>query len=287
MDNEILSIQEIVPNVYTLVIKAERIARKARPGQFVILMAEESGERIPFTICDWDAEEGTITLNFLEVGVSTCELARKKKGELLYSVAGPLGKEASLPEGKSVLLGGGCYGIGAIYPLARELKKLGNRVTIVVEGRAEYLIYMADKLKTVSDEFHVVTVDNPTGSEAKVKDVVKSLLEKGEPIDCAYFIGCSFMMMKCSEVTKPYNLKSYVYLDALMLDGTGMCGCCRVTVGGKTRFACVHGPEFDGHEVDWEEFAQKKSYYHEEEVRAYHHHGCRNHSHEHHHERRR
>jgi len=284
MDNEIIAMEEIVPNIYNLVIRAERIARKARPGQFVIVMSSEEGERIPFTICDWDREEGTLSLNFLEVGMSTCELARMKAGDRLYSVSGPLGKGASLTEGESVLLGGGCYGIGAIFPLARALKEQGKRVTTVVEGRSEYLIYMAEKLREFSDEFHMVTVDNPMGTEAKVKGVVGELLAEGKSFDYAHFIGCSFMLMKCCETTRPYDLKSYVHLDTLMLDGTGMCGCCRCSVDGKTKFACVDGPEFDGHKVDWEEFVLKKSYYHEEEVRSYHHRGCRgSHDHTHRH----
>jgi len=281
MNNRIVSMEEVVPNVYNLVIEAKRIARKAEPGQFVIVMANEDGERLPFTICDWDPKAGTISLNFLEVGTSTSELARKQAGDLLHSVSGPLGKPATLVEGKEVFLGGGCYGIGAIYPIARALKEKGNKLTVVVEGRSEYLIYMAEKLKEVSDEFHVVTVDNPTGTEAKVKDMIATLIKDGRTVDVAYFVGCSFMMMKACEVTKPHGIKSYVYLDALMLDGTGMCGCCRVSVGGKIKFACVNGPEFDGHEVDWQEFALKKSYYHEEEVRSYHHRGCRN---QHHHD---
>ncbi len=275
MKNEIVTMDEVVPNIYRLVIKVPRIASKAKPGQFVILMADEEGERLPFTLSDWDEKAGTITVNFLEVGLSTCQLARMKAGEKLFSVAGPLGRPATLCQEKRVLLGGGCYGIGAIYPLVRALKEKGNHVTTVIEGRTGYLLYMQEMLKKVSDEFHTVTVDNPTGTNAKVKDLIDFLLEVKEGYDQAYFIGCTFMMMKCCEATKPHGIKSYVHLDALMLDGTGMCGCCRCTVDGKTQFSCVDGPEFDGHNVDWEEFSLKKGYYMEEEVRAYHQRGCR------------
>ena len=274
MNNQILEMNEIVPNIYSMKVHAPRIARKAKPGQFVIVMAHGDGERIPFTISDWDAKEGWVRLNFLEAGMSTCQLASLKAGDTLFSLSGPLGKAATMVENKRVLVGGGCYGIGAIYPIARELKRLGCHVTTVVEGRTGYLMYMTELLKSVSDAFHMVTVDDPTGSEAKVKDTIKTLLDSGEVFDQAHFIGCSYMMMKCSQATKAHKLKTYVSLDSLMLDGTGMCGCCRVTVDGKTKFACIQGPEFDGHLVDWEEFVLKKGYYFEEEVKVYHRHAC-------------
>ncbi|HID71404.1 MAG TPA: sulfide/dihydroorotate dehydrogenase-like FAD/NAD-binding protein [Thermoplasmata archaeon] len=275
MNNKILSIHEVVPNVFRLVIEAPTIAKKARAGQFVILMSEEDGERLPFTLCDWDREKGTITLNILEVGLSTCRIGKMKSGDRLYSVSGPLGRPSTLTEGKCVFLGGGCYGIGAIYPLARELKNKGNKVITAVEGRTDYLLYMKEKLKEVSDQYYEITVLNPSGRTGKVKDIIEELLSQGEKIDLCYFMGCSFMMMKASEATRPHKIKTYVYLDSLMLDGTGMCGCCRVTVGGETKFACVDGPEFDGHQVDWDEFFLKKGYYFEEEVMVYQHHNCR------------
>ena len=265
---------EIVPNVHIIEIEVPAIAEKARPGQFVLIMPEETGERTPFTISDWNLEKGTITIFFLEVGITTAKMARLKSDDFIYSVAGPLGKPTKIKKYGTVVCGGGCYGIGAIYPIARAMKKAGNKVISIIEARSAYLIYLEEQLKEVSDKVLVSTADGSRGSKGMVPDVLTELVQDGEKIDRSYFVGCTFMMMNCSNITRPYNIKTLVALNPIMVDGTGMCGCCRVTVGGETKFACVDGPEFDGHKVDWEEMFKRKSIYLENEAMAYQNYRC-------------
>ncbi|MCK4467280.1 MAG: sulfide/dihydroorotate dehydrogenase-like FAD/NAD-binding protein [Desulfobacterales bacterium] len=260
---------EIVPNVHIIEIEVPAIAEKARPGQFVLIMPEETGERTPFTISDWNFEKGTITIFFLEVGITTAKMARLKSDDFIYSVAGPLGKPTKIKKYGTVVCGGGCYGIGAIYPIARAMKKAGNTVTIIIEARSAYLLYLEEQLKEVSDKVLVSTADGSRGAKGMVQDVLTKLVQNGEKINRSYFVGCTFMMMNCSNITRPYNIKTLVALNPIMVDGTGMCGCCRVTVGGETRFACVDGPEFDGHQVDWKELFERKAIYLENEAVAY------------------
>ena len=260
---------EIVPNVHIIEIEVPAIAEKARPGQFVLIMPEETGERTPFTISDWNLEKGTITIFFLEVGITTAKMARLKSDDFIYSVAGPLGKPTKIKKYGTVVCGGGCYGIGAIYPIARAMKKAGNTVTTIIEARSAYLIYLEEQLKEVSDKVLVSTADGSRGAKGMVQDVLTKLVQNGEKINRSYFVGCTFMMMNCSNITRPYNIKTLVALNPIMVDGTGMCGCCRVTVGGETRFACVDGPEFDGHQVDWKELFERKAIYLENEAVAY------------------
>ncbi len=269
---QIVQSEEVVPNVYRIEIDAPRIAQKAKPGQFVIVMADEFGERIPLTISDWDAEKGTITLYMLEAGISTMKIAKLGAGDSFYSVVGPLGKRTEIKNYGTVLLGGGCYGIGAIYPLARALKAAGNRVITVIEARSGFLLYLQEELAGVSDAFYTCTSDGTAGTKGKVADVVETLAKDEKPIDLAYFVGCTFMMMQSANATKPFEIKTLVALNSIMVDGTGMCGCCRVSVGGKTRFACVDGPEFDGHQVDWEELFQRKGVYMPDEMLAFQYH---------------
>ena len=260
---------EIVPNVHIIEIEVPAIAEKARPGQFVLIMPEETGERTPFTISDWNLEKGTITIFFLEVGITTAKMARLKSDDFIYSVAGPLGKPTKIKKYGTVVCGGGCYGIGAIYPIARAMKKAGNTVTTIIEARSAYLIYLEEQLKEVSDKVLVSTADGSRGSKGMIQGVLTELVQNGEKINRSYFVGCTFMMMNCSNITRPYNIKTLVALNPIMVDGTGMCGCCRVTVGGETRFACVDGPEFDGHQVDWKELFERKAIYLENEAMAY------------------
>lgn len=265
---------EIVPNVHIIEIEAPGIAEKARPGQFVLIVPDETGERVPFSISDWNVDKGTITIFFLEVGISTSKMARIKSGGVLYSVSGPLGKPTRIDKFGSVVCGGGCYGIGAIYPIARAMKNAGNTVTTIIEARSAYLIYLEEQLKEVSDQLYISTADGSKGSKGRVPEILTELVQNGEKIDRSYFVGCTFMMMNCSNITKPYNIKTLVALNPIMVDGTGMCGCCRVTIGGETKFACVDGPEFDGHKVDWEEMFKRKSIYLENEAMAYQNYRC-------------
>ncbi len=272
---KIIEKSEVVPNVHKFVIRDPRIAKKAQAGQFVLVMANEKGERIPLTLSDWDPQEGTITLFVLELGVSTMELVSMKEGDSLYSLAGPLGHPAKVEKFGNVLLGGGCFGIGGIYPIGKAMKEAGNRVTVIMEARSNYLLYNHENLKSVADEFYITSSDGSGGMKGHVQDKIKDLMKEGKKYDRAYFIGCTFMLMQCAKATQPHNIPTGVALNAIMLDGTGMCGCCRVSVGGETKFVCVDGPELDGHLVDWDELFIRKQIYREEEAVSYQSHACR------------
>ncbi len=266
---------EVVPNVHKFVIRDSMIANKAEAGQFVLVMANEKGERIPLTLSDWDKKEGTITLYVLELGVSTMELISLEEGDSLYSLAGPLGRGAEIRKFGRVILGGGCFGVGGIYPIAKAMKKAGNHVTVIIEGRSNYLMYNKEEHSAVADEFYVATSDGSEGTKGHVQEVLINLLEEGKKFDRAYFMGCTFMLMNCAMATKPSSIPTGVALNAIMLDGTGMCGCCRVSVDGETKFVCVDGPELDGHKVDWDELFIRKHIYREEEAVSYQSHTCR------------
>ena len=270
---KIVSKSEVVPNVHKLVINAPDIAEKARPGQFVILMIDEEGERLPFTLSDWDAKNGTITIYFLEVGLSTMNLARLKAGEL-SAVIGPLGKPVSINKFGTVVLGGGCYGIGGVYPLAKALKEAGNTVITIIEARSSYLLYNENDLRKYSDRFIVATGDGTKGEKGKVHDVVQSLIKQKETINRAYFIGCTFMMMNCFNETKNHDIATFVALSPIMVDGTGMCGCCRCSVDGETKFACVDGPIFEAKDVDWDLLFKRNASYSQQETMIYQFHSC-------------
>lgn len=270
---KILSKSEIVPNVHKLVLKAPDIAGKAKPGQFVILMIDEEGERLPFTLSDWDAKNGTITIYFLEVGLSTMELVRFK-GDELFAVIGPLGKPTSIERFGTVVIGGGCYGIGGIYPIAKALKEAGNKIITIIEARSSYLIYNEVDLRKVSDRLIVATGDGTKGERGKVHDVVKNMIKQGEKIDQVYFMGCLFMMMNCFNTVKSYDITTFVALNPIMVDGTGMCGCCRCSVDGKTKFACVDGPIFEAKEVDWDQLFKRNAAYSQQEAMIYQFHSC-------------
>ncbi|UCG67471.1 MAG: sulfide/dihydroorotate dehydrogenase-like FAD/NAD-binding protein [Deltaproteobacteria bacterium] len=264
-------------NVHKMVVKAPEIAHSIEAGQFVIVMGSENSERIPLTVSDWNTDTGTITLYVLEIGMSTLELARMKVGDSLYAVTGPLGSPSEIGDYGTVVFGGGCYGIGEIYPIAKACKEAGNKVISIIEARYRSMFYHEKELYAVSDQVLYATSDGSRGKKGKVEDVITEMLENGVKIDQAFFIGCTQMLERCSEATRPYNIPTKVALNSIMLDGTGMCGACRVSVGGETRFACVDGPEFDGHKVDWKELNQRKSAYTEQETVAYqsYSHGCR------------
>ncbi|MEW6457013.1 MAG: sulfide/dihydroorotate dehydrogenase-like FAD/NAD-binding protein [Acidobacteriota bacterium] len=263
---KILRREQIVPNMHLLEVGASFVAKKALPGQFVIVMTDEKSERIPLTISDWNQERGTITIVFMEVGTSTKKLANMKSGDYLYALLGPLGMPSEIENFGTVLCVGGCYGIGNIYPMARALKEKGNRVISMIEGRSKFLIYWEDRIKKVSDELMAVTRDGTTKYQGHVPEILRKMISDGKKIDRVVAIGCTFMMMIASETTRESGIKTIVALNPVMVDGTGMCGACRVSVGGSTRFACVDGPDFDGHQVDWEELFFRRAAYINEEL---------------------
>ena len=219
-------------------------------------MPDERGERIPLTIADWDAEKGTVTCVFLTVGTSTRKLALLQSGDDVPVFVGPLGKPSEIKAYGTVVCAGGCFGIAAIHPIARALKAQGNRIITVVDVKARYLLYWEDKLRRVSDRFIVSTRDGEAGGTNAphyIAAELESLIAAEPRIDRVIAIGCTYLMSASAEATRPHGIKTMVSLNPIMVDGTGMCGACRCTEGGKTRFACVDGPDFDGHAVDWAE----------------------------------
>ena len=259
----ILENKMIVPNICMLTVHAPEIAGSVKAGQFVIVRAEEGGERIPLTVSDWDIEKGTITLVYLLVGKTTQKLATLT--DQLATVVGPLGNAMEIDHFGRVVCIGGCYGIASIYPIARALKEKGNRVTVIVEGRSSYLMYWQKKLKAVSDQMIVITRDGSQGVQGHIGKL-KNILARATPPDRVIVNGCNYVMMRASQETAPLNIKTIVSLNTLMIDGTGMCGVCRLTVSSSTKFACVDGPHFDGHEVNWEELTQRRKAYLKEEA---------------------
>ena len=263
----ILRRERLVPNIHLLEVEAPEIARKARPGQFVIVMPDARGERIPLTIADWDRDRGTVTSVFMAVGTTTRKLALLHPGDSLPIFAGPLGLPSETGRVGTVLCAGGCFGIAAIYPLARAFKAAGNRVIVLVDVKADYLLYWRDRLEAVADEFVVSSRDGLYGGTDFVPRHVREILGR-ETVDRVAAVGCTYLMSSIAEATRPSGVRTTVSLNPIMVDGTGMCGACRVTVDGQTRFACVDGPEFDGHKVDWAElYARRRSYF-DDEIRS-------------------
>ena len=245
-------------------ILAPDIAKKARPGQFVALMVSEEGERIPLTVVEKDAVKGAITLIFQVAGLTTKLLEKVNVGDDLYAIVGPLGHPTDIKKyGKVVIIGGG-VGIAEIFPVAKAMKDAGNHVTTILGTRTKDLLFLEKELKSVSSEFYVTTDDGSYGRKGFVTDVLDELLKK-DKYDLVYAVGPIPMMKRVAQVTKPYNTKTLVSLNAIMVDATGMCGCCRVDVGGKIRFSCVDGPEFDGHLVDWEGLTKRNRVYYDKE----------------------
>jgi ferredoxin--NADP+ reductase len=259
--------ERLVPNIHLLEIEAPEIARKCRPGQFVIVMPDARGERIPLTIADWDRERGTVTVVFMTVGTSTRKLALLGSGDTVPIFAGPLGRPSDIGSVGTVLLVGGCYGIASIHPLARAYKEAGNRVVVIVDVKADYLLYWRDRLKAIADEFVVSTRDGLYGDAGYVPQQVRAILER-EKVDRVVAVGCTYLMSSVAEATRPAGVKTVVSLNPVMVDGTGMCGACRLTVDGRTQFACVDGPDFDGHLVDWNELYLRRKAYFDDEVRS-------------------
>ena len=235
-----------------MVVSAPDIATKRKAGQFVVLMTDEKGERIPLTIVEDDKGKGTITIIFQIVGKTTTDLAGMKEGDSLFSVVGPLGHPTEIENfGTSVCVGGG-VGIGVVYPIAAALRETGNEVISIIGARTKDILILEEEMKSVSDELLIATDDGSYCYHGFVSDVLKNLIDTGKKIDRVFAVGPVPMMRVLSEVTRPFHIKTIVSLNPIMVDATGMCGACRVSVGGKTKLACVDGPEFDGHEVDFD-----------------------------------
>lgn len=274
---EILYREDLAPVTKLIEVKAPLVARKARAGQFVVIRVNEKGERIPLTIADFDREKGTLTLIFQEVGKTTMMLGTKRAGDHLASVVGPLGHPSEIENYGTVVCVGGGVGIAPIFPIARELKQAGNRVISIIGARNKDLLFWEDRMRSVSDELVVTTDDGSYGRKALVTEPLKEMLQAGLKPARIWAIGPAIMMKFVSLTTQPFGAPTIVSLNSIMVDGTGMCGACRVSVGGQTRFVCVEGPEFDGHQVDWNLLLERQRIYVDEEKRALEHwkeHGC-------------
>ncbi len=249
------------PVIKEFVVESPLIARKAQPGQFVIVRHGERGERIPLTIADFDRDEGTITMVFQEVGKSTKMLGRLEAGQCIDDVVGPLGLPAELPAGGTVACVAGGVGVAPMYPKAKAMHAAGVKIVSIVGARSSDLLIMEDRMGAVSSEMHVCTDDGSRGFHGFVSEKLRQLIEEGRRFDEVIAIGPLPMMRATCEVTRPHGLKTWVSMNPIMVDGTGMCGACRVTVGGRTKFCCVDGPMFDGHEVDFKEAMRRSQMY--------------------------
>ena len=262
---KIVSKQRIAPKEFDIWVEAPRIASHAKAGQFVVLRADEFGERIPLTIADSDKEKGLIRLIYQVVGKSTALLSTLGAGSSIEDISGPLGTPSEIDKYGTVLMVGGGVGIAALYPIIKSLKKAGNKVITILGGRTSDLVIMKEDCREYSDELIITTDDGSEGMKGVVTDAMKMVVERGEKIDRCWCIGPSIMMKFGTKAAKELALPIWVSLNPLMVDGTGMCGCCRVTVDGHIFFACVDGPEFDGHKVNWDEFMGRLRQYKDEE----------------------
>jgi ferredoxin--NADP+ reductase len=265
---EILAKENLTPVTNAFEVHAPAVARKARAGQFVIVRVHTRGERIPLTIADFDRQRGTITLVVQEVGKTTMHMCTLQPGDRLPTFVGPLGHPAEMKRYGTTLCVGGGSSIAAIFPLARALTAVGNTVVGILGARTKALIFWEDKIRAVCDELIVCTDDGSHGREGVVTLPLREMLEAGRPIDHAFVVGPAIMMKFCALTTEPFGVPTTVSLNAIMIDGTGMCGGCRVSVGGQTRFACVDGPKFDGHQVDWDVLLARQRFYLQEEQQA-------------------
>ena len=267
--NEILEKTQLSENVFKVRVRAENIARERHPGQFIILQLDDNfGERIPLTIADADADEGSITLIFQAVGKTTKVLSGYKAGDEIANVLGPLGQPTHIENfGRVVCVGGG-IGVAPLHPIAQALKEAGNHVTIIIGARTKELVILEDEMRAIADELILVTDDGSYGRKALVTEPLKEECEKSPAPDLAVAIGPPIMMKFAAETTRPYEVPTVVSLNTIMVDGTGMCGGCRVTVGGETKFVCVNGPEFDGHAVDFDNMLRRLGAYKDQESQA-------------------
>ena len=271
---EVIKREMIVPNMHMMTVSAKDITEKIEPGHFIIVRSHKDGERIPLSVADWDREKGELTFIFMEVGASTGRLSSLGEGDMVNNIVGPLGRKTEIAEFGTVVCVGGCFGIGSIYPVIRALKKKNNKVITIIEARSKNLLYWQDKLAKESDMFFPITRDGSFGYKGHIKRGAELLMENGIKPDRIIGNGCTFMIYKVSKDLEFFNVPVMVSLNTIMIDGTGMCGVCRVTVDGTMKFACVDGPDFDGRLVDWEELSKRRKQYIDEEAFLVHNSGC-------------
>ena len=253
--------EALKPTVILYEIEAPMVAKKAEPGQFIILRVDENGERIPITIHDYDREKGTVTIIVQTVGATTEKLSHKQQGEFIQDFVGPLGRPTETEGKKKVCVVGGGVGCAIAYPVLKKFHDCGAEVHAVVGFKNKDVVILEDKFKSASDVMKLVTDDGSYGEKGLVTDALKQLIEEGNQYDEIFAIGPAIMMKFVSKTTEPYGIPTTVSMSPIMVDGTGMCGGCRLTVGGATKFACVDGPDFDGHKVDWDESLKRGKMY--------------------------
>ncbi|MDR0871616.1 MAG: sulfide/dihydroorotate dehydrogenase-like FAD/NAD-binding protein [Planctomycetaceae bacterium] len=260
----IISNTEIAPNIFEMTVEHSRLASKAEPGHFVIAMAQEQGERIPLTIADFDRNRGTITLVITAIGTSTKKLVRLQAGQSLYALIGPLGHPSELGNFGTVIMVAGGVGTAPVYPIARALHDCGNTVISIQGARTANLLFWKDKLAAVSSEHIIMTDDGSEGRKGLVTEPLREKLEMSAA-GLVFMIGPAVMMKFCAETVRPFGVRAVASLNSIMIDGTGMCGGCRVKIGSETKFTCVDGPEFDALAVDWDVLLSRQKMYCEEE----------------------
>lgn len=268
MGYKIIKKIDLNPQIYLMEIEAPLVARKAEPGQFIILRIDEYGERVPFTISDFDREKGTVTIIVQAVGKTTKDLAKLSSGDEVLDFAGPLGMPTKLEGLKKVAVIGGGLGTAIAYPQAKKLKSMGAEVTSIVGSRNKDSVILEEEMKAVSNKLIITTDDGSNGVQGFVTDRLKEELEAGEKYDEVIAIGPLVMMRAVCRITKEYNIPTTVSMNPIMIDGTGMCGGCRVIVGGETKFACVDGPDFDGHLIDWDAAMKRQQMFKSHEKRS-------------------
>jgi NAD(P)H-flavin reductase len=265
---KILAKEKLCPVIDFFKIEAPAVAKKAKAGQFVVIRVDEVGERIPLTLADWNEKEGTLSLVAMRVGTTTCKLSALNAGDHILDLSGPLGLPSEIENFGTVICVGGGVGVAPVYPIARALKQAGNEVITIMGARSKDLLFWEERLRNVSDELIVTTDDGSYARKGLVTEPLKEVLGRGKQIGRVIAIGPAVMMKFCSLTTKPFGVTTIVSLNAIMVDGTGMCGCCRVSIDGVTKFVCVNGPEFDGHHVDWDLLFTRQRIFCDEEQRS-------------------
>jgi ferredoxin--NADP+ reductase len=271
---EVIEKEKCVPNLYLLTVHAPEVVETIQPGQFVIMRSHDRAERIPLSAADWDREKGTLTTIFMVVGASTEKLASLKPGDTIPTVVGPLGRPTEIDTFGSVVCVGGCYGMGSMFPIIKALHARGNVITAVYEARSHHLLYWQDKVEPFCKRVITLTRDGSSGYKGHIDKSVALLDAIGVKPDRVIGNGCTFSVYKTAKEFAKYDVPIIVSLNTIMIDGTGMCGVCRVTVDGKMKFACVDGPDFDGRLVDWEELFKRRKQYLDQEAFLVHNSGC-------------
>ncbi len=271
---EVTERKMIVPNLHLLTVQAPEIAQAIQPGQFVIVRSDPRSERLPLSVADWDRTAGTLSIIFMEVGASTGKLAALKAGDIIPTVVGPLGRPTEIETFGTVVCIGGCYGIGSLFPTIKSLHERGNKVIVFMEARSGYLLYWQEKIAPYCQRLFTITRDGSSGARGHAGRIADILREEAIVPQRIFANGCTFLIYKVSSELARFNVPVIVSLNPIMIDGTGMCGVCRVTVNGRMCFACVDGPDFDGRQVDWEELLKRRKQYVNEEAFLVHNAGC-------------